>query len=162
MTLPEIQESVTSFSRQELRHFSRWFHEHVADEWDRQIEEDAKSGRLEALYQRVQKENRGQPNVPLEEVLNEIDATDDDGRRVAEESPVETVAPGFSSGRVEQLQEQIKVLTPPEFGAFVEWFEEYLEDEWDRQIEEDERAGRLDAVGERAIKDFEEGRYTQL
>ncbi len=33
---------------------------------------------------------------------------------------------------------------------------------WDKQIEEDILAGRLDAFAEEAMRDFKEGRYTEL
>lgn len=33
---------------------------------------------------------------------------------------------------------------------------------WDRQIEEDVRDGRLDAIAEQAVADFDAGRYTEL
>jgi hypothetical protein len=41
--------------------------------------------------------------------------------------------------------------------AFARWFDEYLADAWDRRIEADLQAGRLDAVGRRADAKFEAG-----
>ncbi len=40
--------------------------------------------------------------------------------------------------------------------------EEYLADAWDRRIEADIRAGRLDEAGRRAEADFEAGRCKPL
>jgi hypothetical protein len=37
-----------------------------------------------------------------------------------------------------------------------------MADRWDRQIEADIKAGRLDAAGERADEDFEAGRCAPL
>jgi len=45
---------------------------------------------------------------------------------------------------------------------FREWFDEFAADQWDRQIEGDIVAGRFDAAGKRADKDFEAGRCTPL
>jgi len=42
------------------------------------------------------------------------------------------------------------------------WFEEFAAEQWDRQIEADIAAGRLNAVGKRADEDFEAGRCTPL
>ncbi len=38
--------------------------------WDRQIEEDPQSGKLRALYERLQSENQGQSNLPRDEFLD--------------------------------------------------------------------------------------------
>ena len=53
-------------------------------------------------------------------------------------------------------------LSKEELTKFSQWFEEYLADEWDKQIEADALAGRFDAAGKRAIADFEAGRCTPL
>jgi len=45
---------------------------------------------------------------------------------------------------------------------FSEWFEEFLADQWDEQIEADILAGRLDGAGEQADKAFIAGRCTPL
>ena len=63
---------------------------------------------------------------------------------------------------VNDLQEAISQLSTEELDRFSRWFEEFLADQWDRQIEADILAGRLDAAGEQADKDFEAGRCTPL
>jgi hypothetical protein len=63
---------------------------------------------------------------------------------------------------VDQIQAAVSQLSPEDLGRFSEWFEEFLADQWDRQIEADILAGRLDAAGERADEDFEAGRCTPL
>ena len=40
----------------ELARFSDWFEEFIADEWDRQIADDAATGRLDKLLSDVDKE----------------------------------------------------------------------------------------------------------
>jgi hypothetical protein len=63
---------------------------------------------------------------------------------------------------VDELETAITQLSPGEMAKFARWFDEYRADQWDRQIEEDIKAGRLDALGEQADSDFEAGRCTPL
>ena len=51
---------------------------------------------------------------------------------------------------VNELEAAVASLPPAELQVFAEWFENYLADAWDRQIEEDIRSGRLDEAGRRA------------
>lgn len=48
-TIQEIERAVTSLSSRELAEFRRWFLEFDAAAWDRQFDEDAAAGRLDAL-----------------------------------------------------------------------------------------------------------------
>jgi hypothetical protein len=63
---------------------------------------------------------------------------------------------------VEEIETAVSKLSPPELTRFITWFEEFAADEWDRQIEADIRAGRLDAAGKRADEQFEAGNCTPL
>jgi len=63
---------------------------------------------------------------------------------------------------VEELQTAVSDLPAEELARFSRWFEEYLAEQWDRKIEADILAGRLDAAGRRADKDFEAGRCTPM
>jgi hypothetical protein len=63
---------------------------------------------------------------------------------------------------VEDLETVVSSLSPEELARFSEWFGEFLADQWDRQIEADILAGRLDAAAKRADEDFEAGRCTPL
>jgi hypothetical protein len=63
---------------------------------------------------------------------------------------------------VEDLQSAVELLPAEELERFSRWFEEYLADQWDRRIETDILAGRLDEAGRRADEDFEAGRCTPL
>lgn len=60
------------------------------------------------------------------------------------------------------LQAAVSQLPNDELTTFARWFEEYLADVWDRRIEEDIQAGRLDEAGRRADADFEAGRCKPL
>jgi hypothetical protein len=70
-TVKEIETAISKLSHHELVELRAWLAEFEADAWDRQMEEDAQSGRLDAFYQRLQRENEGQPEVPLDDFLNE-------------------------------------------------------------------------------------------
>jgi hypothetical protein len=63
---------------------------------------------------------------------------------------------------VEDLESAISRLSAEELARFSAWFEDFMADRWDRQIEADINAGRLDGAGKRADEDFEAGRCTPL
>jgi len=66
------------------------------------------------------------------------------------------------STSIEELQSAVAQLRAEELERFSRWFEEFLAEQWDRRIEADIVAGRLDAAGRRADEDFEAGRCTPL
>ncbi len=61
-----------------------------------------------------------------------------------------------------ELEAAVSGLPEADLAAFTKWFEEFLADAWDRRIEADVRAGRLDEAGRQADADFEAGRCTPL
>ena len=63
---------------------------------------------------------------------------------------------------VQELENAIRQLSPEEFSRLAQWIDEFRAEQWDRQIETDIRAGRLDAAGRRADADFDAGRCTPL
>ncbi|MBA3312501.1 MAG: hypothetical protein M3552_16525 [Planctomycetota bacterium] len=63
---------------------------------------------------------------------------------------------------IEELESAVTRLSKDELSRFSEWFEEYLAEKWDRQIETEIRAGRFDDAADRADDDFEAGRCTPL
>jgi hypothetical protein len=63
---------------------------------------------------------------------------------------------------LDELETAITRLPQPELVAFAKWFEEYLADAWDRRIEADILAGRLDEAGRRADEEFDAGRCKPL
>ena len=48
-TIQELQSIVSQFSADELARFREWFDKFDAEVWDRQFEEDVKSGKLDRL-----------------------------------------------------------------------------------------------------------------
>lgn len=63
---------------------------------------------------------------------------------------------------LQELESAVTQLPSEELTAFARWFEEYLADTWDRRIEADIKAGRLEEAGRRADADFEAGRCKPL
>ena len=58
---------------------------------------------------------------------------------------------------VQEIETAVKHLSAEELSRFSQWFEEYVADQWDRQIEADVVAGRFDAAGQRAEAEFKAG-----
>ena len=65
MSVQELETAVTHLSKEELATFSKWFEEHVADEWDRQIEADSRAGRFDAAGQRAKADYEAGRCTPL-------------------------------------------------------------------------------------------------
>jgi hypothetical protein len=57
-TIREIEDAVRELSPEDLQKFRQWFLEYHAALWDRQIEDDAASGRLDALMEEARAEYR--------------------------------------------------------------------------------------------------------
>ena len=63
---------------------------------------------------------------------------------------------------IEELESAVSGLSAAELTKFSQWFEEFMADQWDRQIEQDALSGRLDAALKRADDHYEAGRCTPL
>ena len=61
---------------------------------------------------------------------------------------------------IEQIEDAVRRLSSRELAEFRTWFAEFDGALWDRQIEEDVAAGRLDALADEALSDLREGRCT--
>ncbi len=61
-----------------------------------------------------------------------------------------------------EIEKDIAGLPPDELAELRAWFAEFDAAAWDEQFEEDVRAGKLDAVAERAIEDYRRGRCKEL
>ena len=70
---------------------------------------------------------------------------------------------GYSpSMSVEEIESVVSSLPAAELTRFSQWFEEFMAEQWDRQIEQDMLSGRLDAALKRADDHYEAGRCTPL
>lgn len=65
-------------------------------------------------------------------------------------------------GKLENIERQIKDLSPKEMAELREWFAAFDAEAWDRQIEADVRAGKLDALAEKALQAHASGTTTKL
>jgi hypothetical protein len=64
--------------------------------------------------------------------------------------------------KLEAIEEQIKTLSPGELAELREWLLEHDWAEWDRQIERDSAAGKLDKLFEKARADHAMGKSRKL
>jgi hypothetical protein len=64
-------------------------------------------------------------------------------------------------GSVREIEEAVLGLSEAELAAFRTWFAEYDAAAWDRRIEDDVAAGRLDALADEALDDLRAGRCTE-
>jgi hypothetical protein len=63
---------------------------------------------------------------------------------------------------IDALEREIERLSPPDLAKLRAWFMEYDAEAWDRQIETDALAGRLDALADAALADHLAGRSRPL
>jgi hypothetical protein len=72
-SVAEIEQAVTRLSREQFLEFERWFDDERNRQWDRQTEADARSGKLRKAYDRLQSEHQRQPEVALDQVLDDVE-----------------------------------------------------------------------------------------
>ena len=65
-------------------------------------------------------------------------------------------------GKVEGIEKLIESLAPEELAAFRQWFHDFDAEVWDRQLEADARAGKLDALADEAVQAHKSGKCTQI
>ena len=53
--------------------------------------------------------------------------------------------------KVESLEKRVSALSAEELAEFRQWFAEFDAAAWDRQIERDVKAGKLDALADEAL-----------
>jgi hypothetical protein len=58
---------------------------------------------------------------------------------------------------LEQIESAILQLPPDEFEKLLEWFSDLDYQRWDEQLEKDIAEGKLEALAQEAIADFEAG-----
>lgn len=64
--------------------------------------------------------------------------------------------------KVEEIESRVKELSPQELAVFGDWFRQFDSDRWDRQIEADALAGRLDHLAEAALEQHRRGESSDL
>jgi hypothetical protein len=63
---------------------------------------------------------------------------------------------------IEEIETAVTKLRAEDLSRFRAWFVEFDARAWDRQIEEDVAAGRLDALADEALADLRAGRTRPL
>jgi hypothetical protein len=63
---------------------------------------------------------------------------------------------------VQEIEQAIRALGPKDLAALRDWFAAYDAEVWDRQLEHDVAAGRLNQFIQEALQDLKEGRCTDL
>jgi len=63
--------------------------------------------------------------------------------------------------KVRALEKEVAKPSRAELNAFRKWFQEYDADLWDKQIEQDAKAGRLDKLFKKALVDHKAGKSTE-
>jgi hypothetical protein len=64
--------------------------------------------------------------------------------------------------KVEALEKEIKDLSRAELESFRNWFVKFDAAEWDRQVQNDIEAGRLDTLAAKALAAHERGESREL
>ena len=65
MSVEDLESAVSHLSEAELACFREWFEEFAADQWDRQIEADIATGRLDAAGKRADEDFEAGRCTPL-------------------------------------------------------------------------------------------------
>ena len=65
MSVQDLEKAVAVLSPEELREFRAWFADFDMAQWDRQIEEDSNTGRLDHLIERAMDEYRAGKTTDL-------------------------------------------------------------------------------------------------
>lgn len=63
---------------------------------------------------------------------------------------------------LQDIQTAVSQLSAQQLAAFRAWFAEFDAEIWDRALERDVAAGRLDALAEEALQALREGQCTDL
>ena len=64
--------------------------------------------------------------------------------------------------KLEALEKRISALSAEELAEFRRWFAEFDAAAWDRRIERDAKAGKLDALADEALRDHAGGKSTEF
>lgn len=63
---------------------------------------------------------------------------------------------------VTEIQQAVRELGDSDLESLRCWFDEYFADAWDRRVEADAEAGKLDKLAEEALADLRAGRCTPI
>ena len=63
---------------------------------------------------------------------------------------------------VKEIEKAIAELPPKKLSILRSWFEKFDAAVWDKQIERDVKAGKLDALANKALSDYKKGKCKEL
>lgn len=63
---------------------------------------------------------------------------------------------------VQAIEQAIQQLPEPDLAELRQWFAEFNETLWDKRIEQDANAGKLDALAAEALAEYHSGKATEL
>ncbi len=64
--------------------------------------------------------------------------------------------------KLESVEREVQAFSPSELAAFRRWFHKFDAAAWDRQLEQDIDAGKLDQWAARALQSLESEECTEL
>ncbi len=64
--------------------------------------------------------------------------------------------------KVKVIERQVKNLDRTGLAAFRDWFRKFDSDAWDRQIERDARASKLEKLAQKAVRAHKAGKTREL
>ena len=64
--------------------------------------------------------------------------------------------------KLESIEKQIEKLSSEELANFRRWYAAFDAEVWDREFEADVKAGRLDALADKALRDHNSGQTTKF
>jgi hypothetical protein len=63
--------------------------------------------------------------------------------------------------KVKDIESRIKEISSEEWAAFPQWFADFGAEAWDRQLEADVKAGKVDGLAAGALQEHADGRSKQ-
>ncbi len=64
--------------------------------------------------------------------------------------------------KVQRIEQDVQGLSSKELAEFRDWFLEFVWTAWDRQLEGDVRAGKLDSLADEALREHAAGKTKPL
>lgn len=64
--------------------------------------------------------------------------------------------------KIEAIEKQIQKLSEDDLARFRQWFADFDAEVWDRQLERDVAAGKLDSLAKKALEEHSKSKTTKL
>ena len=65
-------------------------------------------------------------------------------------------------GSIDEIKSAITHLPEKEFNSFVDWFQKFEEERWDKELEKDIAEGKLDNLADEALNEFDARKCREL